>query len=255
MEEKKQKMLQKCMKNRELSWLEFNQRILEEAKCADNLLFERFFFLSIFTSNLDEFYMVRVGSLTDYILQAPGYQDDKTGQTTEQQLMAVFQATIPLYAERDEIFLQIETQLNQEGFNRISYDALSEEEQEQLDDHFDNFIYPILSPQVVGKKHPFPHLDNKAIVIVVTLASKDKKTFGLIPLPKALDRCYYLPGVIGRYILLEDIIKHYAEKIFYNFKVVDTTAISVTRNADLAMTDHYFHEDDDFWKHMSMLLK
>jgi polyphosphate kinase len=167
-----------CMQNRELSWLKFNGRVLEEAGVATTPLIERLKFISIFTSNLDEFYMIRVGSLVDNMIYAPESIDNKTGMSAEEQLAAIYAETGPLYKLRDNAFHQVMTELAQRGVCYLKPDALDPEEMSRLDRYFQREVKPFLSPQIIDNRHPFPHIGNEQIHIAVTLAAPTTKKGG-----------------------------------------------------------------------------
>ena len=242
--------------NRELSWLKFNQRVLEEA-CDDTVpLFERLKFVSIFENNLDEFYMVRVGSLVDISLLKNKKVDNKSGMTAMEQLKAIFKETAPLYKKKDKIFNDIEEKLQKYHISRLSMAQLSADEKRHIDHYFDKFILPVLSPQIVDMHHPFPHLINKSLYIAVMLRKDNNQmTFGFIPVPQMLPSILFLPSNDIRYVNIESIILHYADKVFDMFKLEDRTVICVTRNADISPEDEAFSEDEDYRHHMQKILK
>ena len=242
------------MQNRELSWLRFDHRVLEEASCPTIPLLERLNFVNIFTTNLDEFFMVRVGSLTDYMTYAPDYLDNKTGMTAEDQLDAIFQACAPLYEERDRAYADVMHQLKKNGLAALQMEELNRDEQKEVERYFKSSILPVLSPQIIDPRHPFPHLNNKQLTVAATLEQKDHRLLGLIPLPSMIQRLFFLSGEERRFLLAEDIIRFYAEKVFRIYKVSHAAVICVTRNADLD-TDAGFDEDLDYRQYMSNMLK
>ena len=242
------------MQNRELSWLRFNHRVLEEASCPTIPLLERLNFVNIFTTNLDEFFMVRVGSLTDYMAYAPDYVDNKTGMTAEDQLDAIFQACAPLYQERDRTYADVMHQLKKNGLTALQMEELNRDEQNEVERYFKSSILPVLSPQIIDPRHPFPHLNNKQLTVAATLEQKDHRLLGLIPLPSMIQRLFFLSGEERRFLLAEDIIRFYAEQVFQIYKVSHAAVICVTRNADLD-TDAGFDEDLDYRQYMSNMLK
>ncbi|MCL2057509.1 MAG: polyphosphate kinase 1 [Oscillospiraceae bacterium] len=251
-------MLRKCMQNRELSWLQFNERVLEEADKPENPLFERFFFLSIFTSNLDEFYMIRVGGLCDHELNKTGVTDNKTGMGASEQLALIYEATVRLYAKRDAVCKKLEAELAEEGIGRLAVQgaaaSITKKHQRLLDAYFDSQIQPLLAPQIIDQSHPFPHLENNRQIIALYLEAKGgKAVFGIIPVPNGAERMFFLSEDL--YILLEDIILLYCEKVFKRYKVVEKAVICVTRNADIVADEERFDEDEDFIEHMSKILK
>ena len=174
--------MNKCYKNRELSWLEFNERVLDEAADRSNPLCERLNFASIFQSNLDEFFMVRVGSLHDQMLISKDIRENKTNMTCGEQLEAIMYNTAKLAEKKDRVYKQIMTELAAEGVEIVNFSRLSEEDAVILRDYFINEIQPLISPQVVGKRQPFPFLQNKKIYALVSLDSKNSnEKIGIVP--------------------------------------------------------------------------
>jgi len=242
--------------NRELSWLKFNQRVLDEAMSARNPLFEQFKFLSIFVSNLDEFYMIRVGSLYDQTLLDDMPVDNKTGMTAREQLERIFSATRPLYAQKDFAYDAVCRNLGENGVCACAMESLEEWERGFLEEYFTGELQPQLSPQIINVRHPFPHLINKRLYVATRLTNKKNAgLYGLIPVPAALGRVVFLPGNGLRYVLLEDIILHYAERIFEIYSVAEKTVLCVTRNADLGPEEELGDEDTDFRQYMKEILK
>lgn len=244
--------------NRELSWLRFNKRVLEEAADETVPLYERLKFSAIFTTNLDEFFMIRVGSLYDLSLLKQVHIDNKSGMTPEEQLRAIYAAVAPLYKQRDQITEEIEGQFRLRDIANVAFQELVVHERRFLQTYYDNTIRPILSPQVVDASHPFPHLVNKALYIAVRFKGKGKEKserFGLIPVPDALPRVIFLPGNSTRYILTERVLLQYAEDIFSMYTVSDKTILTVTRNGDINPDDENFEVDDDYRRHMKRVLK
>jgi polyphosphate kinase len=241
------------MQNRELSWLKFNERVLHEANRIETPLLERLKFISIFTSNLDEFFMVRVGTLTDYVLFDKTYSDNKTGMTAQEQLREIFRATTPLYALRERAFSSVMDGLTRYGVQLLKMQDLSADELKTLKKYFTQNIMPLLSPQIIDPRHPFPHLANKQIHIAVTLEDKKKTLHGLIAMPVGIDRLIFLDDGC-RFVLLEELIWYFSELAFSVYKVLDKNIIAVTRNADIN-ADERLDEDMDFRLHMQNLLK
>ncbi len=174
--------------NRELSWLKFNERVLEEAADRNVPLYERLKFLSIFTSNLDEFFMVRVGSLHDLSLLKQPHIDNKSGMTPAGQLSAIFKALRPLYLKRDECFLELAEALRQRDIYQLSYSELQRKEKDFVAEYYESYIRPVLSPQIVDVHHPFPHLVNNALYVCVALKENGKELFGILPVPALLPK-------------------------------------------------------------------
>lgn len=242
------------MQNRELSWLKFNERVLEEAQDDSVPLFERLKFISIFTSNLDEFFMIRVGSLSDFYLMGNDNIDNKTGMTPKEQLEKILLHTVPLYEMRDKVYYEAESRLREYGICNLDLEELEEAEKKYMEKYYDEFIQPILSPQVFDSRHPFPHLINKALYVVCVFTGEDKK-FGLIPVSQALPEFIIFPGSRLRYILTEKIILDRASDIFKMYEVNYSTIISVTRNADISLGDEDFEMEDNFRDSMKKVLK
>ena len=244
-----------CMQNRELSWLKFNQRVLEEANCLDTPLLERLHFVSIFTTNLDEFFMVRVGSLIDYMQYSPDYYDNKTGMTAAEQLAKIYRACVPLYALRDQAYERLCGQLALAGLTCLRMADLKKADLREAEEYFSREIWPVLSPQIIDPSHPFPHLANKSLNVAVSLKQGGEPVFGIIPIPAAAGRLFFLSGEEGRYVLVEDMVAWFADRIFDKFKVLDRGIISVTRNADMDMDAGLFDEDVDYRQHMKKIIK
>ena len=244
-----------CMQNRELSWLKFNQRVLEEANCADTPLLERFHFLSIFTSNLDEFFMVRVGSLIDYMLFSPDYCDNKTGMTAAEQLSEIYRACVPLYLLRDEAFSRINRELAEAGLVYVPMGELRKSEERLVEDFFAREVLPVLSPQIIDQSHPFPHIGNKQLNVAVSLRQEGHRVFGIIPVPPVAGRVFVVDPSERRFVLVEDVILHFADQVFEKYKVTEKAVICVTRNADIDTDAGLLDEDTDYRQHMKKILK
>jgi polyphosphate kinase len=242
--------------NRELSWLKFNERVLEEAADTSVPLYERLKFAAIFTNNLDEFFMVRVGSLFELSLIKDNKFDNKSFLKPSEQLTQIFAASSLLYAKRDKVFFAIDNELEKEGLHRIrTLNDLNREEQKYIDHYFNETIFPILSPQIIDLHHPFPHLLNKMLHIAVLLKHQKLSTLGIIPIPSALPRVIYFPENSLRYILIEQIILEYAYKIFNMYSLIDKAIIAVTRNADISPDDEAPELGEDYLHHMKRTLK
>ncbi len=244
-----------CMQNRELSWLVFNERVLEEARWESSPLLERWKFVSIFTTNLDEFYRVRVGSLIDYDLYDSEYFDNKTGMTAANQLQAIYARTAKLYAYRDKIVAELNAELKKLDIVHVHFKHLSVSARKYVDKYFKNNILPFLSPQIIDNRHLFPHIDNKQLNIAVMLQQKENKLFGIIPLPPSVSRIVVLPEGQLHYITAEEIILGYCEQIFSIYEVKEKTILSVTRNADIDTDVGLADEDFDYRLHMKKLIK
>lgn len=232
--------------NRELSWLRFDQRVLEEAKDEKVPLLERMKFVSIFTSNLDEFFMIRVGSLYDMAAADDTKKDSKSGMTPSEQLDAIYEAVAPLYKARDKVYGEIKKQLVPYGICSLSMKELEQQEKKFIKKYFKEQVLPVLSPQIVDANHPFPHLLNKEIYVVASLKYENRSMWGIVPVPTFLPEVVYLPGSDIRYIRMEKIIMEYMELIFERYQVSDKNYICVTRNADISPDDEAHADNADF---------
>ncbi len=241
--------------NRELSWLKFNDRVLEEAEDANVPLLEQLKFISIFTSNLDEFYRVRCGSLYDLSLIDKNYKDNKTGLNAQDQLSAVYDKTKSHYKRRDDVFKSLNFLLKEQGIHDLEIDDLTKKESKFIKNYFFDNIFPVLSPQIIDIHHPFPHLLNKSLNVMLILKNENKTLYGLIPIPSSLPKIIYSPKDGLRFILLEKIIYEYANEVFSNYTVEFKTIVSVTRNADLILSDSQIDEDEDYRGYMKKVLK
>lgn len=248
---------QKFLANRELSWLKFNERVLEEA--ADKLvpLCERMSFLSIFQSNLDEFFMVRVGSLYDQMLVDKMARENKTGMTSREQLEAVFEATRILSERKDLVYREYMKQLQEEQeVEWVSFANILPEDKQYLEQYFENTLLPLLSPQVIGKKQPFPFLKNKEIYAVVVLGTKNSDKLGIIPCSnEVFGRVVEVPSKKKRYILVEELILHFLPMVFERYTIKSKSLIRIIRNADIDVDDAFYDEDLDYRDSMEKLIR
>jgi polyphosphate kinase len=240
--------------NRELSWLKFNERVLEEACDVEKPLLERLKFVSIFTSNLDEFYMVRVGSLFDQSLIGTKNADTKTSMLPAQQIKAINEVVAQLYPRRDEAYQNIMKSLANITYSHSSFKSLEGGERHITKEYFQSSVMPLLSPQIIDLRHPFPHLENKQQYIGVRLKSKDSRMFGIIPLPREFERIYIIPGSRS-FLLTEDIVLRYADIVFGVYNVESKAIFRVTRNADIDINEGLFDEDTDYRNVMREILK
>ena len=240
--------------NRELSWLRFNQRVLQEAQDLSVPLLERMKFVAIFTSNLDEFFMIRVGSLHDMEALGDESIDRRSGMTAAEQLDEIYKAVAPLYKERDKTYAEIKKQLSPYGVCGLSFKELEQQEKKYVKKYFKEQILPVLSPQIVDANHPFPHLLNNTIYVTANLKQGNKSMLGIIPLPDFISDIVYLPGHDIRYIRMEKILIEYMELIFDQYEISDKNYICVTRNADISPDDEAFADDADFRKRMKETL-
>lgn len=240
--------------NRELSWLKFNERVLEEAQDPSVPLLERLNFAGIFQSNLDEFFMVRVGSLYDQMLVKPKKKDNKSGMTAKEQLDAIFYKVNELEPMKDIAYKNIMLELMEYGVEQINFRSATIEEQQYLQEYFKKEIKPLVFPLIIEKKNPFPFLKNKEIYCAVQLQSKSNVKLGIIPASGQFSRVIRLSGG-NRFILAEDLILHFAPTIFKNYKVIDKTLFRITRNADITVEEGLYDQDFDFREAMEELCK
>lgn len=251
-----EKMADTIYMNRELSWLKFNERVLEEAENPENPLCERLTFASIYQSNLDEFYMVRVGSLVDQMLLAKDIRENKTNMTPEEQLDAILARTKKLNRKRDVVYEEIMEKLEQYGIHMLNFHKIEKEDRNYLDRYFEAEVAPVISPSIVGKRQPFPFLRNKEIYAVVVLETKKgKEKLGIIPCSSAgIQRLIPVPGKTGTYMLSEELILHFVSKIFKGYHIKAKSLLRITRNADID-ADALYDEDLDYREFMVELIK
>ena len=240
--------------NRELSWLRFNDRVLEEAMDATVPLLERLKFVEIFTSNLDEFFMIRVGSLFDFSQVNPENIDLKSGMTPHEQLNAIYDAVRPLYSKMEQCFFDIANQLKIQGISYLTYHDLLQDEIKFVKHYFKQSIAPILSPQIVDSHHPFPHFQNKVLHVVARLKYKGKETFGCVAIPAALPDVLFLPGSTVRFIPLSEIVQEYIGQLFPGYNCMERVQLCLTRNADITADDDANDLYGDFREKMQKVL-
>jgi polyphosphate kinase len=244
------------MMNRELSWLKFNERVLNEAGNPKVPLAERLTFVSIYQSNLDEFYRVRVGTLMDQMDVSEVVRENKTNMTSEEQVKAIIRATRELEEKRTVIYEQLMGELEPKGIRLINFNKLSAEEGKILEEYFDREIAPYLSANIVSKQQPFPFLKNKDIYAVALLESKGGKTrTAIIPCSNnVFRRLIDIPTRKGTFLLSEELILQFLPKFFKNYSVKEKSLIRVTRNADID-TEMIYDEDLDYRDAMENLIK
>lgn len=242
--------------NRELSWLKFNERVLEEAKRDGVPLCEKLSFLSIFQSNLDEFFMVRVGSLEDQKLLSGENRENKTHMTPQEQIMAILQKVKELNNEKDEIYARLMNQINKEGVRLVGFKDLRKVETNYLNEYFIREILPLLSIMIVGRKQPFPFLKGQEIYAMAILDKKNgKEKIGIIPCnSEMIPRLIEIPGVENTYILREELILHFMPDAFKGYKIKQKSVMRVTRNADIDVTKVY-DEDLNYRDQMAQVVK
>lgn len=242
--------------NRELSWLKFNERVLEEAENPEVPLCERMTFVSIYQSNLDEFFRVRVGSLQDQMLISTEIRENKTKMTSAEQIRAIIKEVKKLNQRKDKAYEKLMKKIEEYGITLINHASAKSEEKKFLEKYFMKEIMPLSSPTIVGKRQPFPFLKNGEIYAVVVLETRNKKErIGIIPCSNnMLTRMVELPGGKGRYMLIEDLILHYIGKVFKGYKVKGKSLLKVVRNADID-ADAAYDEDLDYREFMEGLMK
>ncbi len=242
--------------NRELSWLKFNERVLEEAENPEVPLCERMTFVSIYQSNLDEFFRVRVGSLQDQMLLNTTIRENKTNMTAEEQIQAIIKEVKRLNRRKDKAYAELMKRFEGYGVKLIDFASAKPDEKKFLERYFNQEIMPLTSPTIVAKRQPFPFLKNEEIYAVVVLETRSKKErIGIIPCSNnMLSRMIELPGDKGRYMLLEELILHYIGNVFKGYKVKGKSLIRVVRNADID-ADAVYDEDLDYREFMADLMK
>ena len=245
-----------CMKNRELSWLDFNERVLNEAGNPRVPLAERLTFASIFQSNLDEFYMVRVGTLMVQMHSKEIIRENKTDMTSEEQVKAILKRTAKLEEKKAKIYEQLMGELEPKKIRIINFNKLSAQEGKILESYFDAHVAPFLFPMIVSRQQPFPFLENKALYAVVMLNTKGKKKkMGIVPCTNSVfQRLIEIPTRPGTFMLSEELILHFVSKMFPKYDIAEKSLMRITRNADIDMTDVY-DEDLDYRDLMERLIK
>ena len=248
-------MATKCYDNRELSWLKFNQRVLEEAKDEKNPLCERLSFLSIFQSNLDEFFMVRCGSLHDQMCENPNFRENKTNMTCKEQLTAIYARVRELLRDKADTYEDLRAELSMQGVDIVDFHTITTEEAAWLEAYFKSEIEPLLSPQIIGKKQPFPFLQNKYIYAVVVLEKKGTEKLGIVPCSSGVfPKIVSLPTGKNRFILSEELILHFAPEIFSRHTIKSKSLIRIIRNADIE-PDERTEEEEDYREAMEQLIR
>lgn len=247
--------------NRELSWLKFNQRVLEEAEDISVPLFERLRFVGIFCSNLDEFFMIRVGTLYDQTLLKKETRENKTNMTPNEQLDLISAKVNELIPRKDKAYINIMDKLSSHGIFHESIENLSENDLNYIENYFKSDILPLLFPGTIDKKHPFPFLKNNEIYIGAVLKKKngnkdlEKQKVGIISATGSFDKVIFLKGEKVRFVLAEDVILHFCEQVFINFDVSSKCAFRITRNADLDVNEALYDQDVDFREVMEEIVR
>lgn len=246
-----------CKENRELSWLKFNDRVLNQAKDPLVPIGEQLSFVSIFQSNLDEFFMVRMGALYDAMLLDPTIKDNKTEMTSEQQFRACLKRVSYLNSKKDKIYFEILKELEKDGWKIHKVKDLNSKDKKYFEKYFDREILPLISPQVISKRQPFPFLNNKELYIVVQLENKKgKRKMGIVSCSQAMDeRLLTLPNENKQFVLVEDIIMENLDKIFEKYTIKNASFIRITRSADIDEDDYALEGHDDYRELMENLIK
>ena len=248
--------MSKIYMNRELSWLKFNERVLEEAENPEVPLCERLTFASIYQSNLDEFFMVRVGSLYDQTLLDKKICENKTGMTSQEQIDAILKQTKLINKRKEAVYEELMARLAEQGILILRFHELHEDGAHYLEGSFKSEIAPLISPTVIGRRQPFPFLKNKEIYAVAVLGAKGKKDrLGIIPCTSNIfGRLIAVPGIPGTYMLAEELILHFAPVVFKGYKIKSKSLLRITRNADID-ADALYDEDLDYREFMAGLIK
>ena len=248
--------MSKIYMNRELSWLKFNERVLEEAENPEVPLCERLTFASIYQSNLDEFFMVRVGSLYDQTLLDKKICENKTGMTSQEQIDTILKQTKLINKRKEAVYEELMARVAEQGIRILRFNELDEDGARYLEGYFKSEIAPLISPTVIGRRQPFPFLKNKEIYAVAVLGAKGKKDrLGIIPCTSNIfGRLIAVPGMPGTYMLAEELILHFAPVVFKGYKIKSKSLLRITRNADID-ADALYDEDLDYREFMAGLIK
>ena len=248
--------MSKIYMNRELSWLKFNERVLEEAENQEVPLCERLTFASIYQSNLDEFFMVRVGSLYDQTLLDKKICENKTGMTSQEQIDAILKQTKLINKRKEAVYEELMARVAEQGIRILRFNELDEDGARYLEGYFKSEIAPLISPTVIGRRQPFPFLKNKEIYAAAVLGAKRKKDrLGIIPCTSNIfGRLIAVPGMPGTYMLAEELILHFAPVVFKGYKIKSKSLLRITRNADID-ADALYDEDLDYREFMAGLIK
>ena len=243
--------------NRELSWLKFNERVLEEADNLANPVFERLRFSAIYCSNLDEFYMVRIGSLLDHTLLNNEGKESRTGMTPQEQIDTVNQTLQFTKEKRDNVYWDSMLSLSTYDIGHTRIEDLNNDQKSYLELYFTNQVLPLVSPQIIDKHHPFPFLENKKLYIGIYIHSKNNNMkFGIVPIDKHFDRMIFMPHPEElRFVLIEDLIYYFIDRIFNQKSIVDKVVFRITRNADINVEDDIEDVEIDYREVMQELLK
>ena len=247
--------MSKAYENRELSWLKFNERVLEEADDITVPEYERLKFISIFHNNLDEFFMVRVGSLSDKVLIKNDEADALSGMTAKEQLTCIYKKVGKMLLQKDKVYNKVRLALKSKGLMHESLRDLNKTEQKKLEKRFLAEIKPMLSPQIIDELHPFPFLQNKEVYVGAKLIRNGNVSYAVIPVMPLKKRMIFSDANNSRFVLLEDLIEQYAHLVFENYKVAERLVFRVTRNSDIDMDEAFSDEDGDLRGAMEKILK
>lgn len=255
-EERERLIRQSCYTNRELSWLQFNERVLNEAGNPRVPLAERLTFASIYQTNLDEFFMVRVGTLMMQNSAGEAVRENKTNMTSGEQVAAILKRACELEQKKAEIYNGLMDELKPHGIHIINFNKLTKAEGDHLEKYFDHHIAPFLSPMIIGKQQPFPFLNNRELYAIVLLSSKNGKTkIGVVACTNSVfKRLIEIPGRPGYFMLCEELILHFVSKLFANYNIREKSIMRITRNADIEAVEVY-DEDLDYRDMMEHLIK
>lgn len=242
--------------NREISWLRFNERVLDEANDKSVMPLEKLKFISIFVSNLTEFFMVRIGSLTDLSVLKKDFRENKTEMTAQEQIDAVLKMLLPLYKKKDELYRKVTDELKENGVICKNFSELSDEEKKSVDEYFHNDLKPLLSPQIISSSHPFPFLENDTLYIFLTLSNKKKTSFALVPMRNDFPKFFQLQRAKNfSYILTSEVLLNYVYELFSGYKLEHATLINVTRNFDFTETGEIRDEFENYKDYMKAIIK
>ncbi len=242
--------------NRELSWLKFNKRVLEQAEDNRVPLCERLSFVEIFKNNLDEFFMVRVGALYDQILINENKRDNKTNMTAMEQLVCVVRNTEKLIQKKDKAYAQLMQKIKAQGVDLINFNEAGKTDRQYLEKYFHQSIKPLLSPQVIGKKNPFPFLKNNEIYAVALLQAKNSEKLCIVPCSNGVfERLVSIPSDHKKFMLVEEVILHFMPDIFEKYTVKSKSLIQITRSADIDIDETFSEEDMNYRDSMEELIK
>lgn len=245
------------MQNRELSWLQFNLRVLEEAEDPETPPMERLRFLSIFTNNLDEFFMVRVGSLWDLASLKTPVVDNKSGLTAKEQLELIYQDMPAIYQRKNEVYAQVMETLSAYGVRSCHYEDLNHAQSKYVKSYYREQLEPTIISQIIDPGHPLPFFDNKKLYAFVALRKSDAKEvkYGIVPISSHYAKYVSLPGDNFDYIRTEKIIMHHLDDLFSGYDIMEKGLVCVTRNFEIDTTLELSEEVDDYRDYMEKVIR